>query len=104
MKTKNFINSFIIGFCLFAFVVGCAGTQHKESTGEYVDDSVITTKVKARIFDDPMLKVFQIKVETFKGDVQLSGFVNSAVASARAVEVTKSVKGVVSVKNSLVIK
>lgn len=104
MKAKNFINYFIIGFCLFAFVAGCAGTRHKESTGEYMDDSVITAKVKAHIFDDPMLKVLQINVETFKGEVQLSGFVNSAAASTRAVEVTRSVKGVQSVKNSLIIK
>lgn len=104
MKVKKFINCFIIGFCLIAFVAGCAGTRHKESTGEYVDDSIITTKVKAQIFDDPMLNVLQINVETFKGEVQLSGFVNSDVASARAVEVTRSVKGVQSVKNSLIIK
>ena len=104
MKTKRFINCIIIGFCLFAFAAGCAGTRHKESTGEYVDDSVITTKVKAKIFDDPMLKVFQIKVKTFKGEVQLSGFVNSDAASARAAEVAKSVKGVQSVVNSLIIK
>ena len=104
MKTKKVTNCFIIGFFLFAFVAGCAGTRHKESTGEYVDDSVITTKVKAQIFDDPMLKVLQIKIETFKGEVQLSGFVNSAAASSRAVEVTRSVKGVQSVKNSLIVK
>nr|WP_321397441.1 BON domain-containing protein [uncultured Desulfobacter sp.] len=94
----------IIVFFLFAFVASCAGTYEKESTGEYVDDSVITTKVKARIFEDPMLKVLQINVETFKGEVQLSGFVNSAAASAKAVAVTKSVKGVKSVTNSLILK
>ncbi len=104
MKRKILLNWFILGFILFAFVAGCAGTYEKESTGEYVDDSVITTKVKAKIFDDPMLKVLQINVETFKGKVQLSGFVNSAAASARAVEVTKSVKGVQSVENSLILK
>lgn len=104
MKRKNFIPRFIIGFFLFAFVVGCAGTHHRESTGEYVDDSVITAKVKAQIFNDPMLKVLQINVETFKGEVQLSGFVNSAAASDRAVTVTRSVKGVQSIKNSLVVK
>ncbi|SLM32362.1 putative periplasmatic protein [Desulfamplus magnetovallimortis] len=104
MKTKNLINVFIIGFCLFVFIAGCAGTSHKEITGEYVDDSVITAKVKAQIFDDPMLKVLQINVETFKGEVQLSGFVNSAAASVRAVEVARSVNGVQSIKNSLIIK
>ncbi len=60
--------------------------------------------MKAQIFDDPILKVLQIKVETFKGEVQLSGFVNSGAASARAVEVTRSVKGVQSVKNTLIVK
>ena len=104
MKTKNLIHHFIIGFFLFAFVAGCAGTHQRESTGEYVDDSVITTKVKAQIFNDPLLKVLQINVETFKGEVQLSGFVNSATAAARAVAVTRSVKGVRSIKNSLVVK
>lgn len=104
MKAKNFVNCFILGFFLLAFVAACAGTHRKESTGEFVDDSVITTKVKAQIFDDPMLKVFQISVETFKGEVQLSGFVNSVAASARAVAVTRSVNGVQSVKNSLIVK
>ena len=104
MKTKKIISRFIIGFFLFAFVAGCAGTHYKESTGEYVDDSVITTKVKAQIFNDPILKVLQITVETFKGEVQLSGFVNSAAASERAVKVARSVKGVQSIKNSLIIK
>ena len=104
MNAKKMIHCFIIGFFLFAFIAGCGGTKQKESTGEYMDDSVITTKVKAQIFDDPMLKVLQINVETFKGEVQLSGFVNSAVASARAVEVTRSVKGVQSVRNNLIIK
>jgi len=104
MKSKKLFNCFILVFFLFAFVAGCAGTYHQESTGEFVDDSVITSKVKAKIFDDPMLKVLQVNVETFKGKVQLSGFVNSVAASARAVEVARSVKGVKSVMNSLIVK
>ena len=104
MKKANFIRCFFIGLILVAFIAGCGGTRHQESTGEYVDDSVLTSKVKAEIFNDPMLKVLQINVESFKGVVQLSGFVDSAQASARAVEVAKSVKGVQSVKNSLVVK
>ncbi|CCK79142.1 BON domain-containing protein [Desulfobacula toluolica] len=104
MRNLNFIRCFFIGLFLFVFVAGCAGTYQKESTGEYIDDSVLTTKVKTKIFNDPELKVLQINVETFKGVVQLSGFVNSAKASARAVEVARSVRGVQSVKNSLVIK
>lgn len=104
MKKADFIRHFIIGFVLVVFMAGCSGSQHKESTGEYIDDSVITTKVKAEIFNDPMLKVFQINVETFKGVVQLSGFVDSEQASARASEVARSVNGVTAVKNSLIIK
>ena len=71
---------------------------------EYVDDSTITTKVKAAIFDDPAPKVFQISVETFKGVVQLSGFVNSAEIRSRAGVVASRVSGVQSVKNSLLVK
>jgi osmotically-inducible protein OsmY len=87
-----------------AVVGGCAGTRTQESTGEYLDDSTITTKVKAAIFDDPAPKVFQISVETFKGVVQLSGFVNSSQVVSRAAEVAHGVSGVQSVKNSLIVK
>ena len=85
-------------------VVGCASTSTKEGTGEYVDDSVITTKVKAAIFNEPTLKSAEINVETFKGAVQLSGFVNSQADINKAVEVTRSVKGVTSVKNNMRLK
>ena len=89
---------------MVGFIAGCAGTMHRESTGEYVDDSVLTSKVKAEIYNDPMLKVLQINVESFKGVVQLSGFVDSVEASARAEEIAFSLKGVKSVKNDLVVK
>jgi len=85
-------------------VVGCASTSRQEGTGEYVDDSVITTKVKAAIFNEPTLKVAEINVETFKGVVQLSGFVSSHAAANKAVELARSVKGVVSVKNDMRVK
>lgn len=85
----------------FAFVTGCASTSKQASTGEYFDDSVITTKVKAAILNDPALKVLQINVETFKGVVQLSGFVDSKAMMDRAVEVTRGVAGVKSVKNDM---
>jgi len=84
--------------------VGCASTSKQEGTGEYVDDSVITTKVKAAILGDAALKSAEINVETFKGVVQLSGFVSSQAAVDRAVVVTRGVKGVVSVKNDMRIK
>ncbi|EXI83155.1 MAG: Osmotically-inducible protein Y precursor [Candidatus Accumulibacter regalis] len=84
--------------------VGCASTSKQEGTGEYVDDSVITTKVKAAIFNEPSLKSAEINVETFKGAVQLSGFVSSQAAISKAVAVTRTVGGVTSVKNDMRVK
>ncbi|MEF8731082.1 MAG: BON domain-containing protein [Candidatus Accumulibacter meliphilus] len=84
--------------------VGCASTAKQEGTGEYVDDSVITSKVKAAIFNEPSLKSAEINVETFKGAVQLSGFVSSPAAISKAVAVTRSVGGVTSVKNDMLVK
>jgi osmotically-inducible protein OsmY len=83
---------------------GCASTSTKEGTGEYVDDSVITAKVKAAIFNDSSLKVNEINVETFKGVVQLSGFVRSRADIDKAVRVAREVAGVKSVKNDMQIK
>jgi hyperosmotically inducible protein len=85
-------------------VVGCASTSQREGTGEYVDDSVITTKVKAAIFNEPTLKSTEINVETFKGVVQLSGFVNSQADISKAVSLARSVKGVTGVKNDMRLK
>ena len=89
---------------MLAMIAGCASTRTQESTGQYVDDSSITAKVKADILGDPALKVFDIGVETFKGVVQLSGFVNSAEIRNRAAVVAGRVNGVKSVKNSLIVK
>lgn len=82
-------------------VVGCAATAKQESTGQYMDDTAITAKVKAAIFNDASLKSAEINVETFKGVVQLSGFVNSAADIQRAVAVVQGVSGVRSVKNDM---
>ncbi|MBK7954641.1 MAG: BON domain-containing protein [Candidatus Accumulibacter sp.] len=84
--------------------VGCSSTAKQEGTGEYVDDSVITTKVKAAVFNEPLLKSAEINVETFKGVVQLSGFVSSQSAANKAVEVARAVGGVKSVKNDMRVK
>ena len=84
--------------------VGCSSTPKQEGTGEYLDDSVITTKVKAAILNEPSLKSAEINVETFKGVVQLSGFVSSQAAATKAVEVARGVGGVKSVKNDMRIK
>jgi len=96
--------SILICIGLVAVFLGCASTPKKESTGEYIDDSVITTKVKAALVEDPVTKAYQINVETFKGEVQLGGFVDSAQAKAKAGEVARGVKGVKSVKNNLIVK
>jgi len=85
-------------------VLGCASSSTSEGTGEYVDDSIITTKVKSAIFGESTLKSTEIKVETFKGVVQLSGFVSSAEAEAKAIELARSVKGVKSVKDDMRLK
>ena len=89
---------------LMASVVGCASTATTEGTGEYLDNSVITAKVKAAIFNEPTLKSAEINVETFKGVVQLSGFVSSQANIDKAVEIAKKVKGVKSVKNDMQLK
>jgi osmotically-inducible protein OsmY len=89
---------------LLAFVVGCASTAKQEGTGEYFDDTAITTKVKAAVFNEPSLKSAEINVETFKGVVQLSGFVSSQADINKAVEVARSVAGVKSVKNDMRVK
>ncbi|HUW36592.1 MAG TPA: BON domain-containing protein [Rhodocyclaceae bacterium] len=89
---------------LLAILVGCASTPRQEGTGEYFDDAVLTTKVKAAVFNEPSLKSAEINVETFKGVVQLSGFVGSQADINKAVELARSVKGVTSVKNDMRVK
>ncbi|MCD2516072.1 BON domain-containing protein [Massilia sp. G4R7] len=84
--------------------VGCASGPTAKSTGEYVDDAVITTKVKAAFAADPTVKATEINVETYKGDVQLSGFVAEAGDAQKAVQIARGVKGVTSVKNDIRVK
>lgn len=101
MKQFNkYFSAVFLSIILVSFL-GCASTPQKEGTGEYVDDTVITTKVKAAIFNEPTLKSTEINVETFKGVVQLSGFVSSHEAMHKAVSIAKGVKGVISVKNDM---
>jgi osmotically-inducible protein OsmY len=99
---KQFTNFFLV--ILLVSLLGCASTTKHEGTGEYFDDSVITTKVKTEIFKDDSLKSNEINIETFKGVVQLSGFVNSQADIDRAVNVARSIKGVKSVKNDMRVK
>lgn len=92
------------GLGLITLQTGCAATATKESTGEYVDDASITTKVKAAFVHDDYIKSFDISVETFKGTVQLSGFVDNSEQKTRAGEVARGVNGVHDVKNNLTVK
>jgi len=89
---------------LMLSLVGCASTPGQSGTGEFIDDSVITTKVKAAIFNEPTLSAYEINVETYKGIVQLSGFVSSRADINKAIQVTRTVKGVKSVKADMQIK
>ena len=83
---------------------GCAGTSTRESTGEYIDDATLTTKVKAAFVKDPLVKALDVKVDTFKGTVQLSGFVDTAEQKSRAEQVARSIRGVSDVKNNISVK
>ena len=91
-------------FLLLAAVAGCASSPKHESTGQYVDDTAITAKVKSDILGEPTLKSAEINVETFKGVVQLSGFVSSQANVNTAIVVAKNVKGVSSVTNKMTVK
>jgi osmotically-inducible protein OsmY len=104
MTQMRNVMKYLVCITLILAFAGCAGTRTKESTGGYVDDSVITTKVKADLVADPVTKAREISVETFKGVVQLGGFVNTAQEKDRAGEIARNVKGVVDVKNSITVK
>jgi len=104
MKKRTICICYLVMLMLIATFVSCASTSKQESTGEFVDDSVITTKVKSLIAADDFLKSFQISVETRKGVVQLSGFVDSQKAVDKANQIARGVGGVRSVKNSLIVK
>jgi osmotically-inducible protein OsmY len=103
MKKLKFITTLLAALMLTT-VVGCASSAKHESAGEYVDDTGITAGVKAAILNNPTLKVSEINVETYKGVVQLSGFVSSPDNIATASSVARSVNGVKSVKNDLRLK
>ncbi len=103
MNTFKRISAFVAAVTMM-FMLGCASTSKHEGTGEYIDDTVITAKVKARILDEPGLKSAEINVETFKGVVQMSGFVSSQSDINRAAELARGVRGVMSVKNDMRLK
>jgi hyperosmotically inducible protein len=101
-KSKGFFSAVVMVVTLA--MVACASTRTTKSAGEQVDDSVTTGRVKAALIADPVTKAHQIDVETFKGTVQLNGFVDTSASKSRATEVAKSTKGVTSVRNNLTVK
>ena len=103
MRLSNRLMTSLFAILLASFL-GCAGTSTQESTGEYMDDTLITSKVKTAIFNEPSLKSAEINVETFKGTVQLSGFVSSRANIDTAVAVARGIKGVTSVRNDMRVK
>ncbi len=104
MENLMHIFKIILSTLLLASIMSCAATTKQESTGQYIDDSAITAKVKGAIFDDDSLKSMQITVVTFKGVVQLSGFVDSVRSVNKAGYVAQNIEGVKAVKNDLVVK
>lgn len=103
MTRNNLIRMFATAFMVVA-LAACGSTPTREATGEYVDDSVITTKVKAALLKDPVVSGLAVNVETFKGVVQLSGFVKTAAERNRAVELSQEITGVKSIKNDILLR
>lgn len=103
-RALSILAAMILASLLAGPMSACTSSSTQQSTGEYIDDVVISDKVRAQLIDDKDLNVFKIDVDTFKGVVQLSGFVNSAAIKERAGRVAASVKGVVSVRNNLIVK
>jgi osmotically-inducible protein OsmY len=104
MKKRNMLIGCFVVLMMIAGLAACASTSKQEGAGEYVDDSYITTKVKSMLGADDFLKSFEISVQTYKGVVQLTGFVDSQKAIDKAGEIAGGVKGVKSVKNNLNVK
>ena len=104
MKKRNIVIRCLVLLMLITALMACASTRTHQSAGEYVDDSVITTKIKSQLAGDDFFKSFQISVESYKGTVQLSGFVNSQAAVDKAGQIARGVQGVKAVKNNLIIK
>jgi osmotically-inducible protein OsmY len=104
LRSVTSLTVLVASLAAVQFNAGCAGTATRESTGEYIDDATISAKVKAALIKDPVVKALDVKVDTFKGAVQLSGFVDTQEQSAQAERIAASMNGVQSVKNNLQLK
>jgi hyperosmotically inducible periplasmic protein len=104
LTVPTLVTILALGAGVTTLSTGCAGSATRESTGEYLDDASITTKVKAAFVKDPLVKALDVKVDTFKGAVQLSGFVDTAEQKTRAEQIAAGINGVSTVKNNITIK
>jgi osmotically-inducible protein OsmY len=104
MKKSYGVIRFLVALMMIAAFMACASTPQQTSTGEHLDDTVITTKVKTELANDNLLKSFKISVETRKGIVELSGVVDSQYAVDQAGKTARGVEGVKSVNNALIVK
>jgi hyperosmotically inducible periplasmic protein len=104
LSVLTLVTTLAIGGGIATLSTGCAGTATRESTGEYIDDASTTAKVKAAFVRDPVVKALQVNVDTFKGVVQLSGFVDTAEQKSRAEQIAAGVAGVSGVKNNVTVK
>lgn len=102
--TQRILAQLLLAFSLTLMLAGCAGSAKQESTGEYIDDTVLTSRVKAALLNDPNVSGLSVNVESFKGAVQLSGFVKTVAERNRAVQLARSVPGVRQVKNDILIR
>jgi hyperosmotically inducible protein len=104
LSIPTLVTILALGSGLATLSTGCAGSATRESTGEYIDDATVTTKVKAAFVKDPLVKAMDVNVDTFKGTVQLSGFVDTPEQKTRAEQIAAGVRGVSSVKNNIALK
>jgi len=104
MRQYSKIQSLLMTVALVATIAGCAATSGQETAGEYLDDTTITTKVKAALLEEPDLKSMQVDVTTFQNVVQLSGFVDKTATKSRAGEIARDTKGVKDVRNDIVVR
>jgi osmotically-inducible protein OsmY len=103
-KSRYLLTSIFTAVTLATAATGCSVLRDQQSTGSYVDDSVVTTRVKTKFAEDSTVSAMALNVETMKGVVQLSGFAKSPAEKQKAEQLAREVKGVVSVKNDIIVR
>lgn len=100
----NQMGRITLAIILSLFLAACAGTANESSTGEYIDDTVLTSRVKSALLNDPDVSGLTVNVESFKGTVQLSGFVKTVAERNKALKLARAVNGVKRIKNDILIR